>query len=123
MNETKTWHGINRSELEWFPTIDYNKCDGCGLCILTCGNDVFRWIKAEEIPKVSNPMKCVVGCTTCSRVCPEDAISFPSDPKIFVRNVITHYKIFPKVKEELNARLQKFPDHLIQEINNPTEVD
>jgi NAD-dependent dihydropyrimidine dehydrogenase PreA subunit len=111
--KSKPWHGVDRNELDWFPTISFDKCNGCGLCILTCGNDVFRWVKSEDKPKIANPKKCMVGCTTCARVCPEDALTFPSDPKVFVRSVVTRHKIFPVVREELETRLQKFPSHVV----------
>jgi NAD-dependent dihydropyrimidine dehydrogenase PreA subunit len=110
----KTWHGVDRGELDWFPTIDADRCDGCALCVLTCSNDVFRWVRSEGRPKVANPKKCMVGCTTCARVCPKDALTFPSDPKVFVRSVVTKYKIFPTVRKELEARLSKFPDHAVR---------
>ena len=29
------WHGISREEIEWYPTIDYDKCVGCGMCFLS----------------------------------------------------------------------------------------
>lgn len=106
---------MDRDELDWFPSLDYDKCSGCGLCALTCGNNVFGWVRSEGKPRVANPKKCVVGCTTCARVCPEDAITFPSDPKDFVRKVVIRYKIFPTVKKELEVRLSTFPDHAVHQ--------
>ncbi len=113
MNEKGTWHGVDRKGLNWSPSIDYSKCTRCGLCILTCGNDVFGWNMAESLPVVTNPGKCVLGCTTCGKICPEDAITFPDDPKVFIRNVVTKYKVFLTVKKELEERLNKFPDHAV----------
>lgn len=111
--EAPRWHGVGRVALDWFPTLTPDRCTGCGLCLLTCGNDVFRWEAATVRPVVANPKKCVVGCTTCARVCPEDALTFPSDPRVYVRGVITKLKILPVVKRDLEARLQKFPDHVV----------
>jgi NAD-dependent dihydropyrimidine dehydrogenase PreA subunit len=113
MDDRGSWHGIERSLLEWYPTIDSTKCNDCGMCILTCGNDVFRWNMDRNEPLVQNPGKCVIGCTTCGKLCPEDAISFPDDPKKFVRGIILKYKIFPKVKQDLEERIRKFPDHSV----------
>ncbi|EQD27648.1 4Fe-4S ferredoxin iron-sulfur binding domain protein [mine drainage metagenome] len=84
------------------------------MCLLTCGNDVFRWKRSEHRPLVTNPGKCVVGCTTCARVCAQDALTFPSDPKVFVRGVVTKFKVLPAVKRDLEARLRKFPDHVVR---------
>ncbi|MFP3287005.1 MAG: ferredoxin family protein [Acidilobus sp.] len=109
----KAWHGVDRSKYVWFPTIDYDKCTGCGLCLLTCGSDVFRWDPEGGLPVVANPGNCVLGCTTCARLCPEGAITFPDDPKRFVRSVIIKEKAFPTVREELKERLSKYPDHRV----------
>ncbi|GGP19991.1 hypothetical protein GCM10007981_06060 [Thermocladium modestius] len=110
---SKAWHGVDRSRYVWYPKIDYDKCSGCGLCILTCGNDVFRWTN-KGVPLVANPGSCVLGCTTCAKLCPEDAISFPSDPRRFLQGIIVKEKIFPTVKKELAERLIKYPDHRVQ---------
>jgi len=58
---------------------------------------------------------CVLGCTTCGKVCPEDAISFQGDPKKFLTGIIKDNRIFPTVRKELQARLDRFPDHRISE--------
>jgi len=113
MSGDGTWHGVERHLVEWYPTVDAQKCDGCGMCLLTCGNDVYRWDSQASRPVVANPGKCVIGCTTCGKLCEKEAIAFPEDPKKFVRNVVVRYKIFPKVKEDLAARLAKFPEHSV----------
>ncbi len=109
----KLWHGVYRTQLSWYPTINDDACTGCGLCLLTCGNSVFKWNLQEGMPLVASPQKCVLGCTTCGKVCPDGAISFPENPATFIRNVIVKYKVYPKVKEDLNEGLAKFPDHLV----------
>lgn len=83
------------------------------MSIITCGNDVFRWKKQEVRRAVANPKKYMVGCTRCARVCPDDPITFPTDAKTFLRRVVIVHKIFPAVTEELDARLCKFPNHVI----------
>ncbi|MGC8618025.1 MAG: 4Fe-4S dicluster domain-containing protein [Thermoplasmata archaeon] len=110
------WHGVDRAQLNWYPTINEDACTGCGLCLLSCGNSVFKWNVQEEMPLVANPQKCVLGCTTCGKVCPEGAISFPENPATFIKNVVFKYKVFPKVKEDLNERLAKFPDHIVSNL-------
>ena len=113
MSGDGTWHGVERRLVEWYPIVAAQKCDGCGMCLLTCGNDVYRWDSQASLPAVANPGKCVIGCTTCGKLCGENAITFPEDPKKFVRGVVLKYKIFPKVKEDLAARLEKFPTHSV----------
>ena len=32
----ETWRGIPRSQIPWYPTIDYEKCVSCGKCVDYC---------------------------------------------------------------------------------------
>ncbi len=86
--EAKRWHGVDRSIFQWFPMINYEACTSCGLCYLTCGNNVFAWSVDKNLPVVANPGNCVLGCTTCGKLCPENAITFPDDPKNFIGKII-----------------------------------
>jgi len=69
------WFGIPREEIDWFPTINYEKCTGCMACVKKCSNGVYGERKGK--PKVVKPKNCVVGCTGCEPVCPVGAISHP----------------------------------------------
>ena len=69
------YHGIPRKEIRWFPSVDPDRCTGCGTCVEFCHREVYV---LEDMPRVTNPYRCVVGCTGCKDKCPEDAISFPS---------------------------------------------
>ncbi|MEM0141709.1 MAG: 4Fe-4S binding protein [Thermoplasmatales archaeon] len=111
--EKKPWHGVDRKSISWFPKINEELCNGCGLCLLTCGNAVFKWNMTQNRPVVTVEQNCVPGCTTCGKVCPESAITFPEDPKKFLRGVAIKYKIYPNVKQELAERMAKFPNHLL----------
>lgn len=42
---------------------------------MNCGKGVFTW--TVQGPVVSNPLECVVGCSTCSNLCEGNAITFP----------------------------------------------
>lgn len=77
------WFGIPRGQIDWFPTIDFGKCIGCGACVKKCTHGVF----AEENgkPKVVAPKNCVVGCAGCEQVCPQEAISHP--PKKYLQKL------------------------------------
>lgn len=110
----KIWHGIKRNKFKWHPVIDYSKCTNCGLCILSCGASVYSWSPSQNKVFIINPENCVIGCTTCGKVCPKNAITFPEDPSKFVKTAIIKYKIFPMVKKELQSRLKKFPDHVFK---------
>ena len=88
--------GIKRSEINWYPTINPERCTKCGMC-MNCGKKVFEW--TEEGPKVVRPMECVVGCTTCRTLCEGNAIHFPS--VCSVRELYKEHNVWEKVKEEL----------------------
>jgi NAD-dependent dihydropyrimidine dehydrogenase PreA subunit len=74
MNE---WRGIPREQIPWYPTIDAEKCIGCRTCVDFCKNAVLTFDEATQKAMVCNPYNCVVECSSCGRLCPEDAISFP----------------------------------------------
>jgi NAD-dependent dihydropyrimidine dehydrogenase PreA subunit len=69
-------NGIPREEIPWFPRVDANRCNGCGVCITFCHNKVYRERSGKA--DVVDPYGCVVGCTGCLSQCPAQAISFPS---------------------------------------------
>lgn len=66
---------LPREKIPWFPRVDYQKCTGCRTCFESCPHGVFEW--EGERPKVAHPYECVVGCSSCAKLCPSDAISFP----------------------------------------------
>lgn len=72
------WFGVPRSEVQWGPTIDYDKCVGCGLCYATCGGRVvYDWDVDAKRPIIARFDNCMPGCTTCANFCPVQAIHFP----------------------------------------------
>lgn len=88
--------GYPREKINWHPTINYEKCVKCGMC-MNCGRKVYDW--NEEVPVVSRPLQCVVGCTTCANLCMGEAISFPDIKEL--REVYKKEKIWSKVKRQL----------------------
>jgi NAD-dependent dihydropyrimidine dehydrogenase PreA subunit len=85
-----------REKIEWYPTIDEDKCVKCGMC-MNCGKKVYKW--TGDVPIVANPYKCVVGCTTCATLCQGKAISFPD--KEALRELYKKEGIWAKVKKGL----------------------
>lgn len=77
---TQTYMGIPREAIPWFPTIDPDKCINDSVCIDFCANDVFA--EGDIATVVANPLNCVVGCSSCARVCPSDALSFPDSEEL-----------------------------------------
>ncbi|MBL3538356.1 ferredoxin family protein [Aminivibrio sp.] len=89
--------GYPREKVNWGPTIDGEKCVGCGMC-LNCGKNVFRWRDGKS--SVENFFNCqVVGCSTCANLCPAKAITFPDLEA--VRALYKKEGIWGKVREEM----------------------
>ncbi len=103
------WHGVPRQEIPWFPTVNAEACIGCELCFVTCGREVYeieqqadgRHVKAVA----ERPYNCMVGCSTCSMVCPTQAISFPGRDVVW--EIEKRYKIFGTVRKEAAAKRGK----------------
>jgi len=91
------WWGLDRKEIEWYPRINYSVCARCGLCFVTCGRRVFDWDTEDGKPVVARPYNCLVGCNTCSMVCPCNAIEFP--PKEYVKKLVVEHGVIRKAFE------------------------
>jgi NAD-dependent dihydropyrimidine dehydrogenase PreA subunit len=80
----KKWHGIPRSQIPWYPTIDYEKCVGCGKCVEYCTLGIYEFgdKNGTKRPVVKNPSNCVVMCSGCDSICPAGAIKHPSKKAI-----------------------------------------
>ena len=70
--------GIPREEIPWYPSIDYEKCTSCRICVEFCKLETYTYNKKEDKVYISNPYNCVVSCNGCESKCPGGAISFPS---------------------------------------------
>lgn len=90
--------GYPREDVNWFPTIDREKCVKCGMC-MNCGKNVYDW--AEEGAIVARPYNCVVGCTSCGNLCLGKAIFFPDISTL--RELYKKEGIWVKVKKQLEA--------------------
>lgn len=83
MSEYEEYHGVQREMIPWNPTVDHDKCTGCGICVEYCKLGVYDAIEenGEKRSIVKTPNNCVVFCTGCKGECPVGAISFPSRQK------------------------------------------
>lgn len=72
----KTYSGLPRKEIKWYPTINYALCTDCGICVEFCHDHVYE--KQGDKVVVARPYDCLVSCESCRPRCPVDAISFPS---------------------------------------------
>lgn len=71
-----TWRGYPREQIPWFPTINDDLCDGCGLCLRLCSPKALQPTPDGKV-EVEDPFRCIVGCSSCARVCRPKAITFP----------------------------------------------
>jgi NAD-dependent dihydropyrimidine dehydrogenase PreA subunit len=99
------WKGIPREEIRWNPSIDETKCVGCGMCITSCGRDVFGFDPVRKKALVERPLQCSVGCTSCEVWCIYNAISFP-DPQ-YVKDLIREKKVLILAKKQLAEKLNQ----------------
>lgn len=99
--------GIERTQINWYPTIDKKKCVKCGMC-MNCGKNVLSW-DADGKAVVVNPLACVVGCTTCANLCLGEAIRFP--PIEDLRALFRQKKIWTAVRRELVKESKIPPKH------------
>jgi NAD-dependent dihydropyrimidine dehydrogenase PreA subunit len=77
----RTFHGVPRSKIPWYPTIDYGKCLSCGECLKYCKHDVYEFEEKQgkRIPFVKNADNCIVYCNGCDAIYPSGAISIPQN--------------------------------------------
>ena len=75
-----------REEIPWNPSIDNDKCNGCGVCMNFCPKKVFITDEITNKPEVMHPSECVFLCDGCVSKCKNVAISFP-DKKFFVKYI------------------------------------
>ncbi len=113
-NFMKPWHGIPREAIEWHPTVIADRCVGCGLCVTSCGREVYAFDYEANVPVVEHPLQCMVGCTTCATVCTRDAIEFPSQG--YIRQVIRKQKLERQSKDVLKANREKYDVRLHDEV-------
>lgn len=105
-NFQSPWHGLPRQEIEWYPTLIADRCVGCGMCVTSCGRQVYAFDYEANQPVVANPFNCMVGCTTCATVCTRDALEFPS--RGYIRQIVRDRKLLRQTKDELLARREKY---------------
>ncbi len=73
----KTWQGVPRDQVPWYPTIREELCDGCRICLNFCSFGVYEYDEKTNKVRVANPFNCEVGCSTCAAKCKPKAIVFP----------------------------------------------
>ena len=101
----ETWHGIPRNKIPWYPTIDCEKCFGCGKCVEYCKLGTYGCEEKDgkKRPVVRNPNNCVVLCSGCDTIYPAGAIKHQS--KHQTREVIKNLRKNYSIKKVKNREL------------------
>ena len=94
-----SWKGVPGERIQWHPSINNDKCIGCGMCVTSCGRNVFDYDWKNKKAVVARPLQCMVGCTSCEVWCIYEAIEFPD--KKYVRDLIRREKILALAKNQL----------------------
>jgi ferredoxin len=118
-NQFSTWHGMDRAEIDWHPTIDEDRCVGCGLCVVTCGEkrNVFGYDHEKRKAVVMFPNNCMVGCINCMVGCINcmvgclwNAISFPDTETV---KSLTRDLPEEALAKELVQKLERNPELVV----------
>ncbi len=100
------WHGVSHQAIKWYPTIAADRCTGCGLCVTSCFRGVLAFDYEADQAAVVTPRMCVVGCTTCACLCPEEVISLPA--RDYIQRIIKRHKVERQSKEMLQLHPDKY---------------
>ncbi len=74
------YEGIRRTQIPWDPRIDTTKCVTCGKCVEFCHMRAFKLEEKDGKKHVTvKPNRCVVFCRGCEDICPQRAITHPSE--------------------------------------------
>ncbi len=70
------WRGYPREAIPWFPSVNEDACNGCGVCLKLCSTHCLVSTEEGKV-RVGDPFACVVECSSCANVCKPKAITFP----------------------------------------------
>lgn len=101
-------------------SIDYAKCNGCGLCAEVCADFEYKVIKGKVVPSATPVFGCI-GCGQCMAICPEEAIKIngrtlsPQDLFLFPKDKRTAQ--YPEFLSLLQSRrsIREFKDQEVSQ--------
>jgi NAD-dependent dihydropyrimidine dehydrogenase PreA subunit len=107
-NPFAVWHGKPRSGIHWEPSIDEDKCTGCGMCVVTCGEkrNVFGYDLERKKAVVMYPENCMVGCNNCTVACLWGAITHPDVSEV---KELSRELPMDQLRKELDNKLKANP--------------
>ena len=81
-------------------TIDYSKCNGCGLCVEVCADFEYKILKGKVVPS-GTPLFGCIACGQCMAICPQDAIKING-------RTLSPENLFPLSKAKLPTEFPAF---------------
>lgn len=81
----RLWRDPRKEHKPWYPTIFEAKCDGCGMCLPVCPNNVLGWNTDRTKVLVLEPYECAPGCEQCAKSCKPKAIVMPPRAVLYQR--------------------------------------
>jgi nitroreductase/Pyruvate/2-oxoacid:ferredoxin oxidoreductase delta subunit len=81
-------------------TIDYAKCNGCGLCVEVCGDFEYKVIKGKVVLSGSPLFGCIA-CGQCMAICPEEVIHING-------RTLSPLDLFPLSKDSMKSDFPRF---------------
>lgn len=102
LGEPENWNQTIPVVASARPEIDYNKCDGCGLCVKKCHFSALRLAPLAQgklLKPILNPFLCE-GCGACEAICPKGAIKLKPVQNGEIKIKRTKYN-FPLVSGQL----------------------
>ncbi len=97
LGEPENWEKTLPVTTSAKPEIDYEKCNGCGLCVKNCRFEALR-LTPQGKPEL-NPFLCE-GCGACEVICPQKAIKLNPVQNGEIRTKRTKYS-FPLISGQL----------------------
>lgn len=81
-------------------SIDYAKCNGCGLCVEVCKDFEYKIIKGKVVPSGNQLFGCIA-CGHCMAICPKDAIKITG-------RTLSPQDLFPLLRESSKTDYPRF---------------
>jgi len=103
----KKWDKVSPVSTSAKPEIDYERCNGCGLCVKKCRFEALKIVNKK--PKL-NPFLCE-GCGACEVICPQKAIKLKpvQNGEIRVKKIREISGKFGKIREMVLVSGQLYP--------------
>ncbi|RMD75696.1 MAG: hypothetical protein D6820_14170, partial [Lentisphaerae bacterium] len=95
----------------WYPVLDRERCNDCGLCLSYCLFDVYERDCAGRVV-VTRPENCKDGCPACARICRVGAVMFGKCGEAPYDGSAIEDELLLAEKQSLYAEMMGSSDHV-----------